>query len=263
MDTILIDGKEVPITEVTAFYARKAALESELATSKQSLSAANQQLSQASRAVEAIERAKRDPQFARELADTLRTVHQDSAFFKDQTPPPAQDDGSAPPPAPEGGTQVLPQGAPAVAAPVDLALARQVEVLQQQINSMQADQFVTAQLEAVSEKFPSLNPEDVLKRALEDKLPVEHLGLVASDMERERLEGIVNERTKQNNLLDQLMNATFSTGDTDDQLEALGSSLSSAQLSGEAAVDWGQASMEDMILASMAEVGIDGSNSPT
>ena len=128
---------------------------------------------------------------------------------------------------------------------------------------MQADQFVTAQLEAVNEKFPSLNPEDVLKRALEEKLPVEHLGLVASDMERERLEGIVNERTKQNNLLDQLMNATFSTGDTDDQLEALGSSLSAAQLSGEAAVDWGQASMEDMILASMAEVGIDGSNSPT
>lgn len=146
---------------------------------------------------------------------------------------------------------------------MDIALARQVEVLQQQINAMQADQFVTAKLDSVSERFPSLNPEDVLKRALEEKLPVEHLELVASDMERERLEGVVKERTKQNNLLDQLMNATFSTGDTDDQLEALGSSLSAAQLSGEDAVDWGQASMEDMILASMAEIGIDGSNSPT
>jgi hypothetical protein len=260
METIEIEGKQVPVTELAAWYAKKATIENENRQTKEALTAANQQLAQSANAVAAIDRVRTDPEFAKQFADTLANVHSDSAFFQ-ETPPPAAPQGAGenqepnvltPPPATPPTNQPLPSPDPAV--------AQQVERLQRRIDEMAATTFVDAKLSEIKDRYPSLDPQKVLERALEEKFPIEHLEAFAATMDNERLTGIIAERDKGSSLLQDLLSPHGE--DVDEQLQALGSSLSVAQLNGDVGIDHGSLSTEDHVLKAMAEVGL-GSNHPT
>lgn len=261
MDSIEIEGKQVPVTEVAAWYAKKAQVEAESARTREALTAANGQIAQSADALAAIERLKTDAEYAKQFADAIASHHAESAFFQQQQTKPigADDDGTqsmTPPP----GTQTPPPAATPGVPSVDPAVAQQVERLQRQINEMQATQFVDTKLGEIKAKFPSLDPQKVLERTLEAKYPIEHLELVAGTMEGERLSGVLAERDKNSSMLDALLSPDGQ--DLDGQLAALGSSLSVAQINGDAGVDHGALSTQDHVLKAMAEVGL-GSNTPT
>lgn len=260
MDTVEIGGRQVPISEVVAYFAQKDQREQELTTLRQTSEAAKQELARASVAVETLNKAKEDPSFARQLVDTVRSIHADSAFFRDPAgappAPPAPTDGTPPvnqPPATPPATPVI--GAPA--APVDnmvLQLAQQVEQMQAALNASQSSALVKAKLDAISERFPSLDTEAVLKRAVEEKIDLNHLELLAGDMERDRLEVVVKERETQNSLLDGLLSGGGGAN-VQENLDGLGLSVSAAQLQGDADVDYSKLDTRDAAALAFAQLG--------
>lgn len=261
MDTIEIEGKQVPVTEVAAWYAKKAQVEAEAARTREALTAANGQIAQSADAIAAIERLKTDAEYAKQFADAIASHHSDSAFFQQQTAQPIGAEGEGAPPAMTPPATTPPANStPPPTTQVDPAVAQQVERLQRQINEMQATQFVDTKLAEIKDKYPSLDPQKVLERTLENKFPIEHLELVAGTMESERLSGVLADRDKNTSMLDALLAPDGQ--DLEAQLSALGSSLSVAQINGDAGIDHGALSTEDHVLKAMAEVGL-GSNTPT
>lgn len=263
MDTVDIGGRQVPITEVVAYFAQKDQREQELATLRQTSEAAKQELARASVAVETLNKAKDDPSFARQLVDTVRSIHADSAFFKDPGTPPA-------PPAPEGTPPVTtpptltppapaptPSPTPGAGGTVDpmvLQLAQQVEQMQAALNAAQSSALVQAKMEAIAERFPSLDGQEVLKRALEEKIDLNHLELLAGDMERDRLETVVREKDSHNALLDGLLSGGGGAN-VDENLTGLGLSVSAAQLSGDAGIDYSKLGTREAAALAFAELG--------
>ena len=89
MDTVTVNGVEVPLTEVVAYFAQKDTHAAEATRQKQALAQANSELEKASSYVEAITRAKEDPSYARDLVDAFKQYHEGSAYFSDEPTPPA------------------------------------------------------------------------------------------------------------------------------------------------------------------------------
>lgn len=256
-DTVDIGGQQVPITELAAWYAKREQIEREIKQTQEALNAANGQLTDFAAAKEAIERLKTDPEYAKQFSDAISQHHADSAFFQQTPSAPIGPEGEGTPPVTT--PPATPPAAPA-APVVDPHMAQQVERLERQIQEMQATSFVDAKLKEIHERYPSLDPQKVLERTLESKYPIEHLELVAGTMESERLSGVLAERSKSSSMLDALLAPNGE--DLDSQLAALGSSLSVAQIDGDAGVDHAALSTEDHVLKAMAEVGL-GSNNPT
>lgn len=254
---MLIEGKEVPDSEVIAGYVAGAQAKAEAEQLRTAQAAANAKLQQAEAAVQAIERARTDPAFARNMVDTLAQVHGESAFFKGEVLPPAPQGA----PTPEGGA-VLPPAAPAPGTPVpppsptgvDLELARTVEVLQRRLDQNDAQALLDAKLLAIGQRFPAVDTEKLVERCLAERIPLEHLELLASDVERERLQAELGKRETNNSLLDQLLSAG-GAADVDSNLDAIGSSLSAGQLKGDAGVDYETMSTEDAVALAFATVG--------
>lgn len=263
MDTIEIDGHQVPVTDLAAWWAKKQVVENESRQTKEALAAANQQVAQAAKAQEAIERVRTDPEFAKQFADTLATVHAESAFFRGQTAPQAPQGATDP----QDPNVTPPVDPPVTTPPVtqiphpDPALAQQVERLTREIAEMRSTSFVDAKLAEIKNRYPSLDPEKVLSDALEAKFPIEHLEAFAAQQEADRLSGVLAEREKGGSLLHELLSPHGE--DMDEQLHALGSSLSAAQLTGDAGVDHAALTPEEHVMKAMASVGLGVDNGPT
>lgn len=258
MDTVNIDGKEIPLTEVVAFYARKEQLEAEANQLRASNAAANNELKRSASAVDAIERAKNDPEFARSMVDALSDLHASSAFFVDTPSLPdssVQDPAVTTPPI-EPGVQsqsLANPPAPAV-SPENLALARQVEALQRQVDADASQRALDQHLAEISASYPAIDTDALLRAAIERKLPLEHLNLLASDFERERLSGVLKERESNNNLLNGLL--LGGGGESmDENLQGIGLSLSAAQMNGDAEVDYAALDTGEALALAFAKHG--------
>lgn len=260
MDTVTIDGKEVPITEVVAYYSKKDAHEAEATRLRDAQAASARELANAAGAVQAIEQAKNDPAFARQLVDTVTQLHADSAFFRDTGgEPPVPPVEGVPPvpgqPAPVATPPVAPvPGAPVAATGEVLRLAQQIETMQRTIDADQAQRLLTSKLEAIKTQYPALDTDEIVKKALEDKLPLEHLDLLAGNFERERLAGVLAKKETNNELLNGLM-AGGTGADANESLASLGLSLSASQLTGDSEVDYGAMSTRDAVAKAFADVG--------
>lgn len=255
MDTVKINGVDVPITEVVAKYTRAEQLEKDVKSKDDSLAAANQQLQQAATAVSAIDNARTDPAFARQLSDRLAQMHAGSAHFQQEAAPPP------PPVAPEGAPVIPP--APAVpgtqipTAPVgapNLELARQFEDLQREVHADRNQRALQEKMAELVEQYPGIDATKLLKAAIDRSLPLEHLDLLASDFERERLAEALKAKDDNNELLEGLLSG--GGGKTDDEnLSNLGLSVSAAQLQGDANVDYASLDTGDALALAMAQVG--------
>lgn len=263
MDTITIEGKEVPVSEVAAFYARKDQIEADATRQRQALETANGEIAKSAAAVQAIEQAKNDPAFAKSMVDAISTVHKDSAYFAGTVDPPAPT-----PPAPTPGTPPVPPTTtlPAPGAPAGdvvnaagqseatLALARQVEDLQRQVLAGQSQSLLNAKLAEIKEQFPSLDEQEILKSAVEQKIPLEHLHLVAGDAERSRLAKELEKRNSNSSLLNELMFGRGNDdGDLDQGLKDIGVGLTAAQVDGTADVDYAKLDTGGALALAMAQ----------
>lgn len=240
--SVLIDGREVPVTELAAFYARKSQIEAEQQRQQEALQAANQQIAASQQAVDAIERAKSDPAFARNFVDTLAQVHQGSAFFEDAgTLQQPSGDGTTEPVIPATTT---PPGAPAppapngtpIPAPVDprlIAQAQEIETLRRDLDEDRARRMLEDRKAELAEKFPHLKVDDILKSTIERQVGIEHMDLVAADLERARLQGVLDEKSKNSSILEEM----FGVSTPDDALSAIGASVSVGQIDGTSEID--------------------------
>jgi len=258
MDTVKINGVDVPITEVVARYTQAEQLQKDLQTKDDSLAAANQQLQQAAVAVKAIEDARNDPAFARQLTERLAQLHAGSAHFQQAPAAPA---APAAPPAPEGGNVIPPApaapGTQIPAAPIgapNLELAREVEDLRRQFQTDQNQRALTEKLTELGEQYPGIDTSKVLKAAIERSLPLEHLDLLAADFDRARLQEALTAKENNNDLIEGLLSG--GGGKTDaENLANLGMSVSAAQLQGDAEVDYAALDTGDALLLAMRDVG--------
>lgn len=259
-DTINIAGREIPLADVVAAYTKLPQHEQELATLRTAQAAANQEIASASPMVEMVQRMQSEPGFAKQVVDRLSGMHSQSAYFQASTEPPAAAAPAAPAPgaapvttpAPAAGTQIPVPGA--MAAP-DLESAKQVEDLRREFNAFRNQQALDGTLLALGEQFPGLDTEALLKAAIERGIPLENLDLLADRFERERLQGVLAEKSKNNDLINDLL--AGGGGKTDDEnLANLGLSVSAAQLQGDSAVDYASLSTADALALAFAEQGM-------
>lgn len=258
MDTVDVGGRQVPITELVAYFAQKDAKEQELQSLRASQTAANEQLARTAEVVDAVERAKTDPQFARRFVDALAAAHANSAFFRDSLPGSADPDANGGDPVnltppPTGAPPVAPPAPPAGANDPMLSMARQLEELRAQVAEDQQQRFLDSKLNEIREQYPTIDTDALLRQAIERKLPIDQLDLLAGNLERERLAAALKAKETNNSLLDGLLGGAGD--DADDALARLGSSLSAAQVGGDAGVDYANLSTSDAILLAMKEQG--------
>lgn len=244
MDTVQINGKEVPISELISTFHKAATLEGEVAQLRTTQQSTNEQLAQAARAQQAIERARTDPEFAKTMIDSIRDIHKGSAFMQESAPPA--------PPAPNGDPLVT--DAPAPTPNANLELAQQVETMRREMAGMQSQRLLDAKIEELQAKFPTVDPTELIKRALENELPLEHLGILAQAMDQERLATEAAKVSTNNDLLEGLLSGAGGTT-AEDNLARLGSNVSAAALAGDAEVDYASMDPRDAVLLAMKDLG--------
>ncbi len=114
--------------------------------------------------------------------------------------------------------------------------------------------MLDAKMASIAETYPAIDTDALLQKAIEQKLPLEHLDLLASDFERERLSGVLKAKDQQNSILDGLL-AGGGSDDADEALAGIGSTLSSAQVNGDAEIDYSALSVRDSVALAMAKHG--------
>jgi hypothetical protein len=251
MDTVTIEGKEVPITELAAAYQRAQTLSTEVTTLRAQAEAAAQQLASSAEAVEQIQRLQRDPEFAAQVVGALKTRHADSAYFAATVPPvtPPASDGQQQEPA------VIQPAATVTESAEVLALRKQLEDLQGAFAKDQGGRMLTSTLEQLEERFPFVKRDDLLKAAAEQQVGLESLPLLAASIDRDRLEAELQAKGSNDTLLDQLFGGA---GVSEEGIAAVGSSLTTAQLNGDADVDYASMSTDDAILRAAADLAKQG-----
>lgn len=245
METVTVNGKEVPVSELVAAFTALPAVRNELSEVQRAQEAAVRQIEETARQVQFVEKMQSDPSFARKVVDHLAEIHHESAYMNDLTGNPNANTGEQD----QDTGDITGRG-----VKVSDLTDRRIEDLNRQIAEMKSKTQLDEVLQVVKQQYPEVDPQALLKRALESDLPLSHLPTMAAAIDRDRLAGRLEEQGRNKTFLSEMLgDGGVDQGD----LSLLGSSLTTAELDPGANIDYGTLEIGDAILLAAQKVGLD------